>query len=317
MVTGATGFIGTALCERLVADNHFVRGTIWLDESPINLPNSIETVKIKSIGPQTDWTEALTDIDIVIHLAARVHIMSDSSNDPLVEYRQVNVAGTTCLAKAAAKAGIRRMLFVSSVKVNGEENREPYTPNSLPNPLDPYGISKLEAEQVLRQIEIESGIEIVIVRPTLVYGPGVKANFLKMMRIIQSGLPLPIASVVNKRSLVYVGNLVDALVTCATCPAAAGKTFFVSDGEDVSTVELVRRVARVLNRPARLISVPLSLLRIVGAVTGKNSTINRLTGSLTVDSSKIRQELRWKPPFTMDEGLRATAIWFKDVYKTN
>jgi nucleoside-diphosphate-sugar epimerase len=178
-------------------------------------------------------------------------------------------------------------------------------------PSDPYGISKWEAEQALRKIEAETGLEVVIVRPTLVYGPGVKANFLNMMKIITKGIPLPFASVTNKRSLIYVGNLVDALATCAIHPAAAGNTYLVSDGEDVSTPELIRRTAAALGVPARLFPVPISLMRLAGAVTGKNAAVKRLLGSLTIDISKIRRELDWQPPFTMDEGLRETAEWFK------
>lgn len=311
LVTGSTGFVGTALCERLLVYNHSVRGSVWVEESSTNIPVGIEVSRINSIGPNTDWSEALSGIDTVIHLAARVHIMNDTSCDPLVEFRQVNVAGTKRLASEAAKAGVNRLVFISSIKVNGEETEVPYTLDSTPNPSDPYGISKWEAEQCLRQIEAETGMEVVVVRPTLVYGPGVKANFLNMMKIIQRGIPLPLASITNKRSLIYIGNLVDALATCSTHPTAAGKTYLVSDGEDVSTPELIRRVARALGKPARLVPITPIMLRLAGAMAGKSAAVNRLTGSLTVDSSKIRHELGWIPPFTMAEGLRVTAEWFK------
>ena len=311
LVTGSTGFVGKLLCRRLLADNHFVRGSIWVEDSSINLPDRVETVLINSIGPDTDWSEALTGIDTVIHLAARVHIMNDPSSNPLVEFQRVNTEGTKRLAIEAAKAGVRRLVFVSSIKVNGEEASKPYTAESTPNPSDPYGISKLEAEQSLRQIEAETGMEVVVVRPTLVYGPGVKANFFNMMRVVQRSIPLPLASITNNRSLIYIGNLVDALTTCATHPSAAGKTYLLSDGEDVSTPELIRRVAHALDVHTRLVPVPQIVLQLAGAMLGKVGVVKRLVGSLTVDSSNIRRELSWEPPFTLEEGLNETAKWFK------
>jgi nucleoside-diphosphate-sugar epimerase len=266
------------------------------------------------LGTDTVWEGALAGVDTVIHLAARVHIMDDTAADPLTQFRKVNVEGTARLAREAAKAGVRRLVFISSIKVNGEETGTPYTPDSPPNPADPYGISKWEAEQALLTIGAETGLEVVIVRPTLVYGPGVKANFLNMIKVVHRGIPLPFASISNKRSLIYVGNLVDALAVCATHPSAAGRTYLVSDGEDVSTPDLIRMTAAALGVPARLFPFPLSLMRLVGKITGKTAAVNRLTGSLTVDSSRIRSELGWKPPFTMREGLRETAKWFKKQF---
>ena len=338
LVTGATGFVGHFLCERLLAQNYNARGTLLTSENPSSLVGGVEPVAVELLGADTQWSHALTDVDTIIHLAARVHIMDDPSTDPLTEFRKVNVEGTAQLAREAAKAGVRRLVYISSIKVNGEESTTAYTPDSPPNASDPYGISKWEAEQALRKIEAETGLEIVIVRPTLVYGPGVKANFFNMMKIINRGIPLPLASIQNKRSLIYVGNLVDALATCATHPAAAGKTYLVSDGEDVSTPELVRRVARALEVPARLLPLPVSVMKFCARLLDnfeflilnfvfKSKTdnskskiqhskftgaVNRLTGSLTVDSAKIRQELGWEPPFTMEEGLRETARWFKN-----
>lgn len=341
-VTGATGFVGRFLCERLLADGLQVRGTL-LPESPLSLVEGVDPVIIQPLGPDTSWIDSLEGIETVIHLAARVHIMPDPSTDPLSEFRRVNVEGTAQLAREAAKAGVKRFVFISSIKVNGEESFIPYTPDSAPKPSDPYGISKWEAEQALRRIEAETGLEVVVVRPTIVYGPGVKANFLNMMRIITKGIPLPLASINNKRSLIYVGNLVDALTICAAHPAAAGQTYLVSDGEDVSTPELIRRVAHALKVPARQFSFPTSLMRMAGKILDGNfkfrilnfglfkskiekpiqnlefkthnrftGAVNRLTGSLTVDSSKIRRELGWVPPFSMDEGLAETAGWFKN-----
>lgn len=311
LATGATGFVGRSLCARLLVEGFCVRGTRFASEAPSSLAEGVESVAVDPLGVGTKWSHALAGVDIIIHLAARVHIMDDSSSDPLAEFRRVNVEGTAQLAREAAKAGVKRFVFISSIKVNGEESTISYTPDSPPNPSDPYGISKWEAEQALRAIEEETGMEVVIVRPTLVYGPGVKANFLNMMKVVSKGIPLPLASISNKRSLIYVGNLVDALATCATHPEAAGKTYLVSDGEEVSTPELIRRTASALGVPAWLLPFPLSLMKLAGTLTGKTATVNRLVESLTVNSSKIRQELGWVPPFTMEEGLRETAEWFK------
>lgn len=308
LVTGATGFIGSFLCTRLQEEGWRVRGTLLSTEHTLSA--GVEPTVIEPLGPDTGWQKALDGIDTVIHLAARVHVMSERAGDPLSEYRRVNVAGTEKLARDAVKAGVRRLVYISTIKVNGEEATKPYMSDSPPRPSDPYGISKWEAEKILRRIEAKTGMEVVVVRPTLVYGPGVKGNFLSMMKVVQSGIPLPLSSVTNKRSLIYVGNLVDALVACAKHPNAAGRTYLVSDGEDVSTPELLRRLALAFNKPARLFPVPPVLIRLTGAITGNGETINRLLGSLMVDSSKIKKELGWKPPFTMEHGLKETADWY-------
>lgn len=314
LVTGATGFVGRFLCSRLLSDRMNVRGTLLESESPSLLLEGVEPIIIQPLGFDTSWKGALEGVETVIHLAARVHIMNDTSADPIAEFRKVNVVGTTRLAREAAMAGAKRLVFISTIKVNGEESAQPYTEESPAHPTDPYGISKWEAEQVLRQIEAETGMEVVIVRPTLVYGPGVKANFLSMMNAVRRGIPLPLASITNKRSLIYVGNLADALATCATHPAAGGKTFLVSDGVDVSTPELIRRTASALGVTSRLFPFPLSLMRLAGKISGRNAVIDRITGSLAVDSSKIKREMGWMPPFTMEAGLRETAAWY---LKTN
>ena len=246
LVTGATGFVGRFLSAKLLAEGCSVRGTLLAFENPASLVKGVEPVVIEPLGPDTPWSQALCGIDTIIHLAARVHIMDDPSADPLTEFLKVNTEGTKHLALKAAKAGVKRLVFISSIKVNGEETEAAYSEDSPAQPSDPYGISKWEAEQGLRQIEAETGLEVVIVRPTLVYGPGVKANFLNMMKVVHRSIPLPLASIKNKRSLVYIGNLVDALATCAMHPAAAGQTFLVSDGEDVSTPELISRTANAL-----------------------------------------------------------------------
>lgn len=310
LVTGVTGFIGRFLCSQLIVKDFRIRGTLLEYEKPSSLGDGVEPATVEPLGANTSWNNALVGIDIVIHLAARVHIMDDPSTNPLDEFRKVNVEGTLKLARDCVSVGVRRFVYVSSIKVNGEENIVPYTPDSLPKPTDPYGISKWEAEQGLRKIASETALEVVIVRPTLVYGPGVKANFLNMMKIISKGIPLPLASINNKRSLIYVENLVDALATCATHPKAAGQTFLVSDGEDVSTPELIRRTASALGMPTRLFPFPVTLMRLAGKLIGKSGAVNRLTGSLIVDSLKIREELGWSPPFSMDYGLKETAEWF-------
>lgn len=328
LVTGANGFIGQALCRTLLAFGHGVRCAVRTGSSkgkggysrlagragdtPARDGLDIaETVVTGAIGPETDWTEALTGIETVVHLAARVHAFKERVRDPLAEFRHVNVAGTERLARMAASAGVRRLVYVSSIKVNGESTPEsPFTEDDAPEPQDAYGQSKQEAEQALRKIAEETGLEVVIVRPPLVYGPGVGANFLRMMNWINRGLPLPLDSVRNSRSLIYLGNLVDALVTCVMHPRAAGKIFLVSDGEDVSTPELIRRLAQAMGRRPRLVSLPPVLLLLAGLLTGKSAEVERLLGSLRVDSSRIRRELQWTPSFSMDQGLRETVRWY-------
>jgi nucleoside-diphosphate-sugar epimerase len=310
LVTGATGFVGRFLCARLCSEGWNVRGTTRVSENQSFLVDGVEPILIEPLGANTSWEQALAGIDVVIHLAARVHIMDDTSTDPMAEFHRVNTEGTERLALEAFRAGVKRLVFISSIKVNGEESSTPYTENSPARPTDPYGISKWDAEEALRRIELETGLEVVVVRPPLVYGPGVKANFLNMIKYIQKGVPIPFASATNRRSLIYVGNLVDALATCSIHPIAAGKTYLVSDGEDVSTPELIRRVAMALRVPARLFPVPAMVIRALGAVTGKKTEVRRLIGSLTVDSSTIKRELGWTPPFSMEEGLRLTAEWY-------
>ena len=317
LVTGATGFVGRFLCTRLISEGWKVRGTMRASKAPSAIVAGVEPVIIEPLGSDTPWSHALAGIETVIHLAARVHIMADPAADPLAEFRSVNTEGTARLAREAARAGVKRLVFISSIKVCGEESFIPYTEDIFAQPTDPYGISKWEAEQILRQIESETGLEVVVVRPTLVYGPGVKANFLNMMRVVQRGIPLPLASIKNRRSLIYVGNLVDALVACAAHPAAAGQTYLVSDGEDISTPELVRRTATALGVPVRLFPVPLALMCLAGILAGKSAAVNRLTGSLAVDSSRIRRELGWTPPYAMEEGLRVTAEWFLKSHGTS
>jgi len=258
------------------------------------------------MNAQTDWHPALAGCDAVVHLAARVHLMHDTAQDPLALYRATNTEATLNLARQAARAGVKRFVFVSSIKVNGEGRDTPYRETDVAAPEDAYAISKWEAEQGLQRIAQETGLEIVILRPPLVYGPGVKANFLRLMQTVQRGWPLPLGAIRNRRSLLYLGNFVDAIRLCVEHPAAAGQTFLLDDGEPVSTPELIRALARAMGRPARLLAVPVGVLEWSGALLGRRAAVARLTGSLCVDSSAIRSRLGWVPPFTMEAGLAAT-----------
>lgn len=310
LVTGANGFVGRPLCEELLHRGYQVRAAL---RSPGRLPAGMEAMSVGSIDGHTDWTGALQDVDTVIHLAARVHVMKDTAADPLAEYLKVNLLGTANLAQQAAHAGVKRLVYVSSIKVNGEEThgQRSYTEQDIPAPQDPYGISKWQAELSLQHIARETGLEIVIVRPPLVYGPGVKGNFISLLAAIDKGVPLPLAGARNARSLVYVGNLVDALIACANHPAAAGQTYLVSDGEDVSTATLAEKIAKALGRNSRSFYLPPWLLRAVATLLGRAEQMDRLFGSLRVSDQKIRGELGWAPPYSMEQGLRATADWYR------
>ena len=288
LITGGTGFVGGALVKRL----------------------GDKQVSLATRSDSAAWHKALVGITTVVHLAARVHVMHDTEADPLTAFRAVNVVDTLSLARQAAAAGIRRFVFISSVKVNGEATQpgRPFTADDAPAPLDAYGISKMEAEQGLRVIAAQTGMEVVIIRPPLVYGPGVKANFAAMMRWLRRGVPLPLGAIHNQRSLVALDNLVDLIVTCVDHPAAANQTFLVSDGEDLSTTQLLQRLGRALGKPARLIPVPASWLKLAAAMVGKPDVAQRLCGSLQVDIEKTRRLLGWTPPLSLDEGLRRAAV---------
>ncbi|MDP2143176.1 MAG: SDR family oxidoreductase [Gallionella sp.] len=310
LVTGASGFVGGCLCDEIVRLGHEVRAAIRTAGSG---RAGTEPVMVRQIDGQTDWTEALRDVDVVIHLAARVHVMKDTSVDPLAEFRKVNVQGTENLARQAARAGVRRLVYVSSIKVNGEgtSGSQGYSESDAPAPQDAYGISKWEAEQALHRVAQETGLEVVVVRPPLVYGPGVKGNFISLLAAVGKGIPLPLAGADNARSLVYVGNLVDALIACATHPAVAGQTYLVSDGMPVSTATLVEKIAGALDCRSRSFYFPPVLMRAAAALLGRSAQIDRLFGSLRVDDEKIRRELGWIPPYTLEQGLRATAEWYR------
>jgi nucleoside-diphosphate-sugar epimerase len=304
LVTGATGFVGRALVRRLLADGRQVRAAVRPGATA--LPREVETAVIGDIGPETDWHTALAGVDAIVHLAARAHVLRDSSPDVHALYRAVNTLGALRLAEAAAAAGVRRFVFLSSARVHGDHSTgAPFTESSPLAATDPYGRSKAEAERGLAALAAAGGLDPVILRPPLVYGPGARGNFARLVRLVARGVPLPLGAVRNRRSLVFVGNLVDAIVRSLDHPAAARETFMVSDGEDVSTPELIRRIARVLGKSTRLIPVPPAVLRLSGRVVGRSDDVARLLDDLVVDSSRIGERLGWRPPFTLDEGLAA------------
>jgi nucleoside-diphosphate-sugar epimerase len=304
LITGANGFIGKVLIKRLSQDGHLVSALV---RKKIEVPYSNETFLIPSINAKTNWTELLKDRDVVIHLLARVHIMDDKASDPLMEFRNINVDVTIALAKEAARQGIKRFVFLSSVKVNGESTSDhPFSETNLVHPQDAYAISKWEAEEALRQISKETGMEIVIIRSPLVYGPNVKANFLKMMQYVKQGIPLPLGSIQNKRSLIGIDNLVDFITTTISHPKAANQTFLISDDEDISTTNLLRRIGECMEKPARLIPVSPKILSFLFKIIGRQDFGDRLLGSLEIDITKAKKLLAWSPPLTLNEGLRAT-----------
>jgi UDP-glucose 4-epimerase len=305
LVTGASGFVGQATCARLVTQGRDVIGTVR--HLPTQSLPGVDYRIVADLSGNTDWREVLKGIDMVIHCAARVHVMRETAADPLVAFRAVNVAGTKQLARQAAAAGARRFIYLSSVKVNGEGGSVAYRETDLPAPQDAYGISKYETELGLREIAAETGMEVVMVRPPLIYGPGVKANFQALMRALVRGIPLPLGAIHNRRSLVALDNVVDLIATCIEHPAAANETFLVSDGEDLSTTELICRLARAMCRPARLIPVPTMVLMAGATILGKREVARRLCGTLQVNITKAREVLGWTPPVSVDEGLCRTA----------
>lgn len=310
LVTGASGFVGRVLCARLAERGFETVGAVR-DKAAVRHRMQ---VAVGDINESTDWSEALKNVDAVIHLAARVHVMNDTEQDPLSAFRRVNAAGTARLARMAAASGVRRLVYVSSIKVNGEETRngKKFSETNLPGPQDPYGVSKWEAENALYKIADETGIEIVVVRPPLVYGEGVKGNFEQMLRMVARGVPLPLASVRNQRSLIYVENLVDALIACATHANAVDQTYLVRDGQDISTPDLLRQLARGMGAAASLFPCPEALLRAGAKLLGKSRQVERLLGSLQIDDAKIRADLNWVPPYSQAAGLQATAQWYRD-----
>lgn len=304
LLTGATGFLGSALLASLETREQ-VRITLrQSSNNAADLSSKFETVHA-SLSPEHDWTRALQGVSSIVHCAARVHVMREAATDPLAEFRRVNVEGTLRLARQAAEAGVKRFVFISSVKVNGEATvlGRAFTEADVAAPQDAYGQSKHEAEVALRQLASETGMEVVIVRPPLIYGPGVKANFAALMLAVQKGWPLPLGAIHNQRSLVALDNLVDFILTCLTHPDAAQQTFLVSDRHDLSTTELVQGLGRAAGVNPRLLPIPAWMLQAGASLLGKGAAVQRLCGNLQVDISKARALLGWTPPISVDEGL--------------
>ena len=310
LVTGASGFIGQSLCGEMLRQGWHVKAAVSTRGrcSAGSVP-----VLVGDINGETDWSEALVGVGVVIHLAARVHVMKERAADPLAEFSKVNLHGTVKLARQCASAGVMRLVYVSTIGVNGNSTtgRQAYSEQDAAHPHNAYAISKWQAEQALHSIAQSAGLEVVMVRPPLVYGPDAKGNFQRLMAAIKKGIPLPLASAHNVRSLIYLENLVSALIACASHPAAAGHTYLVCDGVDISTSDLIRALGAAVGHPARLFSCPPPLLQLAGKLLGKSDQVDSLLGSLQLDGDKIRRDLNWTPPYTLHQGLQATAEWYR------
>ncbi|GAA6133762.1 SDR family oxidoreductase [Oceaniserpentilla sp. 4NH20-0058] len=307
LLTGATGFVGSVLLNKIEASNLVIFGR----NSPDNYDGIFHKYEMDS---NSDFATALDGIEVIVHCAARAHIMNDNALDPLAEFRKVNVEGTLNLARQAAAAGVVRFIYISSIKVSGESTSglRSFVEGDR-NPSDPYGVSKMEAENALQKLALVTGMEVVIIRPPLIYGPGVKANFFNLLKLSNSKFPLPFACVNNKRSMVYVENLVDFIIRCIDHPKAANQTFLVSDGEDLSLKSLITYIRKSMGRSACLLPVPVGLFKLVGKLTGKIGVVDRLVCDLQVDSSKARKLLDWTPPYSVEQGIAATVLDFRNV----
>jgi len=305
LITGGTGFVGHSLIEGLRLEGRF-RLSLAVRKNLSNEYADTEIYQVSSITAHTCWAGVVDEVDTVIHCAARAHVMNDQSADPLSVFREINVGGTLNLARQAAQQGVRRFIFISTIKVNGEAtvNGKAFCADDEPAPEDAYGLSKLEAEQGLTQLAASTGMEVVIIRPPLVYGGGVQGNFASMVKLVEKRLPLPLGAIHNKRSLVGIDNLVDLIIRCIDHPAAANQVFLAADGEDISTTELLRGVGKAMGKPARLIPVPTGVLQVGATLLGRRAMAQRLLGSLQVDISKTCELLDWKPPYSVNEGLR-------------
>ncbi len=316
LLTGASGFVGQALLQACLARQEYML-------CPVRqaLPEShslLESREFTGLSADFDWSGWFNDIDCVIHSAARVHVMKENVADPLAAFRDINVAATLNLARQAGHAGVKQFIYLSSIKVNGEmTTQQPFRADDAVAPQDPYAISKYEAEQGLLEIAAETGMAITIIRPPLIYGPGVKANFLSLLKAVKRGLPLPLGAIQNKRSLVYVGNLVSLILCCLRNPAAYNQVFLAADGTDLSSAELVREMARALQRSPRLLSVPPGLLIFAGSLLGKRAALERLCGSLQVDPRKAQRLLGWQAPYSVQQGLAATVAPWLEQTTTN
>jgi len=301
-VTGANGFVGSALCDFLDSNGEKVVRLVRRAKSDTER-------SVGNVGPTTHWSSILESCQGVIHLAARVHVMQDTASDPLTEFRRVNTAGSLHLAEQAAKAGVKRFIFLSTAKVLGDSGR--FSISNTPTPPDPYSISKLEAEMGLQELGQQRGMEVVILRPPLIHGPGVKANFYNLMRTVDRGWPLPLGAVYNRRSLIFLNNLLDAIKAVMYSPKAPGKTYLLSDAEVISSAELVRSMALALGRKPRLLNIPPKLIKVAALITQKNAIADRLLGDFELDTTPIKEELNWNPPFTLSQGMIETAQWYK------
>ena len=308
LVTGATGFVGTHLCHELVAAGHAVTAAVRVGSNCLRLPRMVRIADVGDISSGTDWRPVFNarKFDFVVHLAARVHVLREHAHDPLREFNETNLHGTERLARAAASHG-SRFVFASSVHAMCRLSETPLDENSPCNPDSPYGQSKLAAEERIRELASQVGLDAVIVRPPPVYGPGHLGNLMRLMKLAQLGVPLPLGSVPGRRSLIYVGNLTSALAACSLHPAASGECFLVSDGDDVTITDLLVLLSRASDARVRLWPLPGRLLRVAGSLTGRRAQVERLLGSLLVDASKIRRQLNWQPPYTLEQGLRLTA----------
>ena len=314
LITGATGFVGSRLAGFLSAQFPEMELRLAVRHRPdeLEVPGVLPVGSIEVVGdinPHTNWTDALDGVDVVIHLAARVHVMNDVALDPLEEYRNANTLATIHLAQEAAKAGVKRFIYLSSIKVNGEETLpgQSYSEDSAPAPIDPYGVSKWEAELGLEKICAQTGMQFVIIRPPLIYGPGVKANFQKLMGLVAKGMPLPLGATHNQRSMLALDNLVSFITKAMTNPLAANQRFLLSDGEDISTTKLLKLIAKGMGKSIWLVPVPAFILRAAAQVFGASASADRLLGSLQIDSSKARQLLKWQPPLSVEEGIAIAA----------
>ncbi|HEY0289056.1 MAG TPA: SDR family oxidoreductase [Pseudomonas sp.] len=310
LITGASGFLGGALVNVLsqVASLDVVASS----RSHSHLPDDVVFHSVSEINSHTDWSEALNQIEVLVHTAARVHIMNDTVEDPLALFRAVNTAGTLNLARQAAAAGVKRFIFISSVKVNGESTSRDgcFSADDPPQPTDAYAVSKYEAEQGLLALSRETSMEVVIIRPVLVYGPGVKANFLQLMRLLHKGIPLPLGAIHNRRSFVGLENLIDFIRLCIDHPAAANQIFLVSDGHDVSSSDLARAIVRLMGSKLWLPPIPGQVISLLAKLLGREAAASRLLGSLRVSISKNRERLNWSPPVSLDDGLKRTVEQF-------
>lgn len=309
-ITGVTGFIGRALCHVMLKNGWKVFGS-FRGSAVTDLPEAVKLVRIEEIGDHAYLPCDFEGVNVIVHLAGRAHIANSNCADQFEVFRKVNVAGTARLASAAAKAKVKRFIYISSIKVNGEGRQSPYSEEDVPDPIDPYGVTKYEAEQVLAAISGETGMETVILRPPLVYGPGVKANFENLIKMVASGLPLPFKNVNNRRSFIYLGNLTNAILLSAIHLKAANETFMVSDCADVSTPDLIQLIAGAMGKKAALFSLPPVLLKSIAGVTGKGKELDKITGSLFVSSEKIRKSLGWQPPFSLKDGIKETVRCYK------